>query len=33
MEKAKVIDPGTKPTDYFTNDYLDVDLIRKIGGS
>jgi NitT/TauT family transport system substrate-binding protein len=33
MEKAKVIDPGTKPTDYFTNDYLDVNLIRKIGGS
>jgi NitT/TauT family transport system substrate-binding protein len=33
MEKAKVINPGTKPTDYFTNDYLDLDLIRRIGGS
>ena len=32
MEKAKVINPGTKPADYFTNDYLDITLIKKIGG-
>jgi NitT/TauT family transport system substrate-binding protein len=32
MEKAGVINPGTKPTDYFTNDYLDLDLVKKIGG-
>ncbi len=33
MEKAKVIDPGTKPQDYFTNDYLDSKIIASIGGS
>jgi NitT/TauT family transport system substrate-binding protein len=33
MEKAQVIRPGTKAADYFTNDYLDVDLIKKLGGS
>jgi len=32
MEKAKVIEPGTKPTDYFTNDYLDPKIIASIGG-
>jgi len=30
MEKAKVIDPGSKPSDYFTNDYLDLNLIQSI---
>jgi NitT/TauT family transport system substrate-binding protein len=30
MEKAKLIAPGTKPRDYFTNDYLDTDTIRSI---
>jgi len=33
MEKAKMVEPGAKPTDYFTNEYLDLDLIKKIGGS
>lgn len=33
MEKAKAIEPGTKPADHFTNDYLDLDLIKSIGGS
>ena len=33
MEKAKVIEPGSKPTDFFTNDYLDVDAIKSLGGS
>lgn len=32
MEKAKVIEPGTKPADYFTNDYLDPKIISSIGG-
>jgi NitT/TauT family transport system substrate-binding protein len=32
MEKAKVIEPGTKPADYFTNDYLDPKIIAAIGG-
>jgi NitT/TauT family transport system substrate-binding protein len=32
MEKAKVIEPGTKPADYFTNDYLDPKIIASIGG-
>ncbi len=32
MEKAKVIGPGTKPADYFTNDYLDPKIIASIGG-
>jgi hypothetical protein len=30
MEKAGVIARGSKPTDYFTNDYLDMTLIRSI---
>jgi NitT/TauT family transport system substrate-binding protein len=30
MEKAKVIEPGSQPADYFTNDYLDLDLIKSI---
>jgi NitT/TauT family transport system substrate-binding protein len=29
MEKAKVIEPGSKPKDYFTNDYLDLNLIKS----
>jgi NitT/TauT family transport system substrate-binding protein len=32
MERAKVINTNTKPADYFTNDYLDLNLIKKIGG-
>jgi NitT/TauT family transport system substrate-binding protein len=32
MEKAKVIEPGSKPADYFTNDYLDAKTIATIGG-
>jgi NitT/TauT family transport system substrate-binding protein len=32
MEKAKVIEQGTKPADYFTNDYLDPKIIASIGG-
>ena len=31
LEEAKVVDPGTKPTDYFTNDDLDLDLIKSLG--
>jgi len=31
MEKAKVIEPGTKPADYFTNDYIDTKIIASIG--
>jgi hypothetical protein len=33
MEKAKVIEPGWKPADFFTNDYLDVDTIKSLGSS
>jgi NitT/TauT family transport system substrate-binding protein len=33
MEKANVINAGSKPADYFTNDYLDLNLVKKIGGS
>lgn len=33
MEKAKVIDPGSKPGDYFTNDYLDQKTISTIADS
>lgn len=29
MEAAKTIDPGSKPKDYYTNDYLDLDLIKS----
>jgi NitT/TauT family transport system substrate-binding protein len=32
MENAKVIQPGLKPTDFFTNDYLDVKTIKSLGG-
>ncbi|HEX9466432.1 MAG TPA: ABC transporter substrate-binding protein [Alphaproteobacteria bacterium] len=32
MEIAKVIDPGSKPTDYFTNDYIDPALIKATAG-
>lgn len=32
MEKAGVIKPGSKPRDYFTNDYLDTTMIASIGG-
>jgi NitT/TauT family transport system substrate-binding protein len=32
MEKAKSIAPGTKPQDYFTNDYLDPKVIASIAG-
>jgi NitT/TauT family transport system substrate-binding protein len=32
MEKAKVIEPGSKPADFFTNDYLDVNVIKSLGG-
>lgn len=31
MEAAKAIEPGSKPGDYFTNDYLDPAVIRAIG--
>jgi NitT/TauT family transport system substrate-binding protein len=30
LEKAKVIDPGSKPSNYFTNDYLNLNLVRSI---
>ncbi|MGA8615606.1 MAG: ABC transporter substrate-binding protein [Xanthobacteraceae bacterium] len=33
MEKAKVIEPGWKPADFFTSDYLDVDAIKSLGSS
>ena len=33
MEKAKVIEGGSKPADFFTNDYLDVNLIKSLGSS
>jgi NitT/TauT family transport system substrate-binding protein len=33
MEKVKLIEPGSKPLDYFTNDYLDVDTIKSLGSS
>jgi NitT/TauT family transport system substrate-binding protein len=32
MEQAKTIEPGSKPSDYYTNDYLDLNLIKEIGG-
>ncbi|HXP74091.1 MAG TPA: ABC transporter substrate-binding protein [Stellaceae bacterium] len=32
MEKAKVIDPGSKAKDYFTNDYLDAATITSLAG-
>jgi NitT/TauT family transport system substrate-binding protein len=30
LEKAKIVAPGAKASDYFTNDYIDVNLIKKI---
>jgi NitT/TauT family transport system substrate-binding protein len=30
MEKAGVIARGSRPTDYFTNDYLDMNLVKSI---
>ena len=30
LERAKVIEPGSTPKDYFTNDYLDLNLIKSI---
>jgi NitT/TauT family transport system substrate-binding protein len=30
MEDAKVINPGSHPSDYFTNQYLDLDTIKSI---
>lgn len=32
MEKAKVIEPGSKARDYFTNDYLDAKTINSLAG-
>lgn len=32
MEKAKTIEPGSKPADYFTNAYLDPAVIKSVGG-
>jgi NitT/TauT family transport system substrate-binding protein len=31
MEAAGVIRPGSKPSDYYTNDYVDRAQIAKIG--
>lgn len=33
MENAKVIQPGWKPADFYTNDYLDAKMIKSLGGS
>ncbi len=33
MSDAKTIPASSKPSDMFTNDYLDVDIIKKIGGA
>jgi NitT/TauT family transport system substrate-binding protein len=33
LEKLNLVKPNTKPSDYFTNEYLDVDLIKSIGKS
>ena len=33
MEKAKAIESGWKPADFFTNDYLDVNMIKSLGSS
>jgi NitT/TauT family transport system substrate-binding protein len=30
LEKTKMIKPGSKPSDYYTNDYIDVALVKKI---
>lgn len=32
MEEAKMIEPGSKPKDYYTNDFLDAKLLRNPGG-
>lgn len=32
LEKAKVITPGSKPSDYYTNKYLDLELIKSVEG-
>ena len=29
-QRAKLIEPGTKARDYFTNDYLDTNIIKSI---
>ena len=33
MEQAKMIEPGTKPKDYYTNDYLDTALLKNPSGT
>jgi NitT/TauT family transport system substrate-binding protein len=33
MEKAKTIDPGSKPKDYYTNAYLDLNTIKSLGSA
>jgi NitT/TauT family transport system substrate-binding protein len=33
MENAHVIPPGWKPSDFYTNDYLDTQTIKSLGGS
>lgn len=32
MEKAGVIKPGSKPADYFTNDYIDLAIFHQVSG-
>jgi NitT/TauT family transport system substrate-binding protein len=32
MEAAKVIPPGSRPTDYYTNDMIDIAYGKKIVG-
>lgn len=33
MEKAKVIKPGSKPSEYFTNALVDVEMVKRIATS
>ena len=33
MEEAKVIAPGSKPSDYFTNDCIDVAIVDKVASA
>ena len=33
MEKAGAIPPGSKPDEYYTNDYLDLKVIKALGSS
>ncbi len=33
MERAKAIKPGSKPKDYFTNDLIDLDTVKRISTS